>query len=47
MYGASIFSDCSSDEEQRIFNNEFLSFIQTDEREKLEEINASIINKNL
>ena len=44
MYGASIFSDCSDhDDNLDTFKNEFLTFIQTDEKEKLQDINLQII----
>ena len=41
MHSASVFSECSSDEAPQ--ENEFLEFVQTDEKEKLEEINARIL----
>ena len=41
MHSASVFSECSSDEAPQ--KNEFLEFVQTDEKEKLEEINARIL----
>lgn len=44
---ASIFSQCSSDEAHDHIYNDFLEFVQDDEREKLEEINTSIIKRKI